>query len=131
MSVASRNMDQPHDIHWREAKRILNFVQGTKNHGIQYVAQSSLELVGFMNSDWEGDNTDRKSTFGYFFMLAHGPFNWSSENESSITHSYTEVEHIGDVNATTQCLWLQGILGDFGIESDTSTFIYYDNQSTI
>ena len=34
VSVASRYMDQPHEIHWRETKRILNFVQGTRTHGI-------------------------------------------------------------------------------------------------
>ena len=60
VSVASRHMDQLHDIHWGVAKRILSFVQGTKTHGIDYVAQSSLELVGFTDSDWEGDNNDRK-----------------------------------------------------------------------
>ena len=69
-------MDQPHDIHWRAAKIILNFLQGTKTHGIHYVAQSSLELVGFTDSDWEGDNTDRKSTYGYVFMLTDGPISW-------------------------------------------------------
>ena len=41
-------------------KRILNFVQGTRSHGIHYVAKYDLELVGFTDSDWEGDNTDRK-----------------------------------------------------------------------
>ena len=35
------------------------------------------------------------------------------------------------VNAATQCLWLQGILGEFGIETETSTVIYCDNQRTI
>ena len=66
-------MDQPHEIHFRAAKRILIFVQGTKTHGIHYVAQSSLELVGFTDFDWGDDNNDRKSTFGYVFMLANGP----------------------------------------------------------
>ena len=60
MSVDSRHMDQPHDIHWRATKRILNVLQGTKTHGIHYVAQSSLELVGFTDSNWEGDDTDMK-----------------------------------------------------------------------
>ena len=60
VSVASRNRDQTHVIHWREAKRILNFLQGTRTHGIHYVAQSSLELIGFTESDWEGENTNRK-----------------------------------------------------------------------
>ena len=34
VSVALRYMDQTHEIHWRVAKRILNFVQGTRTHGI-------------------------------------------------------------------------------------------------
>ena len=35
------------------------------------------------------------------------------------------------MNVTTQCLWLQGILGEFWIKSETSTIIYCDNQCTI
>ena len=53
-------MDQPHEIHWRENKRILNFVQGTRTHGIFYKAKSNLDLIRFTDNDWEGDNIDRK-----------------------------------------------------------------------
>ena len=35
------------------------------------------------------------------------------------------------VNAATQCLWLQGLLGECGFEWEYSTTIYCDNQSTI
>ena len=73
VSVASRKMDQPHYIHWRKAKRILNFVQGTRTHGIHYVAKSNQEIVGFTDSYWEGDKTDRKSTTRYVFILTDGP----------------------------------------------------------
>ena len=73
-------MDQPHDIHWRAAKRILNFVQGTRTHGIFYKEKYDLELVGFTDSDWEGDIIDRKSTSGYVFMLVDGPIRWSIKN---------------------------------------------------
>ena len=66
-------MYHPHEIHLISTKRILNFIQGTKTHGIHYVAQYSLELVGFTDSDWAGDKTDRKSTSRYVFMLAYGP----------------------------------------------------------
>ena len=45
VSVDSRHMDQPHEIHWRVSNRILNFVQGTKTHGIFYAAKYDLELV--------------------------------------------------------------------------------------
>ena len=75
MRVAYRHMDQPHEIHWRAEKQILHFVQGTRTHGIHYVANFDLELVGFTDFDWAGDNTDRKSTYGYVFILANGPIN--------------------------------------------------------
>ena len=87
VSVALGYMDKPHEIHWRAAKRILNFVQGIRNHGIFYKAKSDLELVGFTDSDWVGDNTDLKSTLGYVFMLAEGPISWSSKKQSAITLS--------------------------------------------
>ena len=55
VSVASRYMDQPHEIHWRATKRILNSVQGTRTHGIFYKAKSDLDLIGFTDSDWAGE----------------------------------------------------------------------------
>ena len=99
-------MDQPHEIHWRETKRILNFFQGTRTRGIFYKEKSDLELVGFTDSDWVGDSTDRKSTSGYVFMLVEGPISWSSKKQSAIALSSTEAEYKGVVNAATQCLWL-------------------------
>ena len=62
VSVAWGYIDQPHEIHWRAAKRILNFVQGTRTHGIFYKEKSDLDLIGFTDIDWASDNTDRKST---------------------------------------------------------------------
>ena len=128
MSVEYRHMDQPHDIYWREAKWILHFVQGTKTHGIHYVAKYDLELVGFTNYDWAGDKNDRKSTSRYVFMLVDGPISCSSKNKFSISLCSTKEEYKGVVNASTKySLWLQGTLGEFGIESDTYRLIYCDN----
>ena len=52
-------------------------------------------------------------------------------NKSAIALSSTKAEHRGAMNATTQCLWLQGILGEFGIDSKNYKFIYCENQSSI
>ena len=104
-------MDHPHEIHWRESKRILNFVQGTRTNGIFYKEKSDLDLIGFTDSVWEGDNIDKKYTSIYVFMLVEGPISWSSKNQSAIALSSTEAEYRGVVNAATQCFWLQGIVG--------------------
>ena len=62
-------------------------------------------------------------------MLTDGPISWSSKKQSAIALSSIEEEYRGVVNATTQCLWLQGILGEFGIESETSIVIYCDKKN--
>ena len=64
-------------------------------------------------------------------MLEEGPIILLSKMHSSIAVSSIQVEYRGVVNATTQCLWLQVILGECGFELDFSTIIYCDNQSTI
>ena len=87
ISVALRYMDQPHDIHWKAAKRILNFVQGTRTHGIFYKAKSDLDLIGFTDSDWAGDNRNRKSTSGYVFMLAEDQSSGQARNRLPL-HSH-------------------------------------------
>ena len=74
----------------KAAKRILNFVQGTRTHGIFYKEKSDLDLIGFTDSDWVGDSTDRNSTLGYVFMLAKGPISWSSKKQCAIALSSTK-----------------------------------------
>ena len=39
-------MKQPHELHWKAAKRILQYIQGTRSYDIHYAADSELELVG-------------------------------------------------------------------------------------
>ena len=43
----------PHESHWKATKRILRYIQGTTNFGIQYSSGAS-QLVGFTDSDWAG-----------------------------------------------------------------------------
>ena len=64
-------------------------------------------------------------------MLVEGPISQSRKKQSAIALSSIEAEYRGVVNAKTQCLWLQGILGECGFKSKFSNIIYSDNQSTI
>ena len=73
MNDVSRYMQQTHELHWRESKRILQYVQGTIPYDINYVDDSKLELVGFTYSDWVGDSLDKKSTSRYVFIFGGGP----------------------------------------------------------
>eukprot|EP00253_Pinus_taeda_P016563 PITA_16563 len=71
--LVARFMQTPRESHWKVAKRMLRYVQGTVQFGIHYNAEASPLLVGFTDSDWAGDPDDRKSTVGYVFTLGSGP----------------------------------------------------------
>ena len=64
-------------------------------------------------------------------MIDEGPIFWSSNKQHTISLSSTEAEYKAAVNAATQCVWLQGILQEFGITIDSPTNIWVENQSAI
>jgi hypothetical protein len=69
VGAVCRFMQELHELHWKAAKHILRYVQGTITFGIHYAADSTLDLIGFTESDWAGDITDRKSTSSYPLSL--------------------------------------------------------------
>ena len=124
-------MKQTNDINWKAAKRILQYIQGTKTYDIHYAADSELKLVGYTNFDWVGDSIDWKYTFEYVFMFGGGPICWSSKKQAAIALSSAEAEYRGVVNACIQAIWLQGILSEFDLGSTLPTVLFCDNQSAI
>nr|XP_027186111.1 uncharacterized protein LOC113784156 [Cicer arietinum] len=72
VSVISRFMHDPRKIHLIAAKRILRYIKGTKEFGLQFPNGSKgerSELIGYLDSDWCGDITDRRNTSDYVFKF--------------------------------------------------------------
>ena len=55
--------------HWKAAKKVLRYLQGTKGLMLTYRHTDTLEVVGFSDSDYAGCVDDKKSTFDYIFMM--------------------------------------------------------------
>ena len=106
VSVVSRYMQEPHELHWKATKRILLYVKGTPSFGIYYAVDCPLSLVRYTNSNWVGDGTDHKSTSGYVFIFGSGPLCWSRKKKAVISLSTVEADYRGEVNVATQCIWL-------------------------
>jgi hypothetical protein len=119
----SRFMQEPHELHWKVAKCILRYVQGTITFGIHYAVDSTLYLIGFTNFDSAGDSIDRKSTSGYSLSLGFGPICWLRKTQATISLSSVEAEYRGVVNITIQAMWLQHFLIELGIQFHRSIVI--------
>lgn len=40
------------DVHWKAAKRILRYLKGTSDHGIEYKRSGNSDVVCFVDADW-------------------------------------------------------------------------------
>ena len=57
-----------------------------------------MDLTGFIDSDWERDGNNRKSTSGFVFMIGFGPICWSNKKQATLALSSAEAEYRGVVN---------------------------------
>ncbi|KAL5577856.1 hypothetical protein UlMin_019555 [Ulmus minor] len=76
VGMLGRYQSNPGLDHWKAAKKVLRYLQGTKDHMLSYRRSSHLEVIGYSDSDYAGCVGTRKSTFGYLFLLAGGAISW-------------------------------------------------------
>jgi hypothetical protein len=62
-------LSNPAMNHWKTAKRVLRYLQRTKNHMLTYRRSDKLEVIGYTDSNFASCVDSLKSTFGYIFML--------------------------------------------------------------
>ena len=72
VGMLGRPQSDPGLYQWKTAKKVLRYLQGTKNHMLTYRKFNHLEVIGYTNSNFVGCIDTRKSTFGYVHLLAGG-----------------------------------------------------------
>ena len=105
--------------------------QGTREFELFYRRGEKFNLLGFTDSDYAGDSDDRKSTFGYVFMMGSTMICWSSRKQPIITLSIIEAEFVAASACACQAIWLRNILEEVHFKQQGPTLIYCDNSSTI
>ena len=137
----SRFMQNPGLEHWKALKRILRYLQHTKDmvltyHTFQIQNPSQLNgylhtpaLDGWTDSDWGGDIDTSRSTSGMVFTFAGGAIAWRSKRQSSVALSSTEAEYVAAALTAKEGLWIKTILEELDIINISGVNIYCDNQS--
>lgn len=90
-------------------------------------------LTGYVDSDWGGsENTDRKSTTGYAFMLYERcVICWNTKKQSSVVASSTEAEYMALFEGVREALWLKSLAASININITKPIVIYEDNNGCI
>jgi len=130
VSLISRFMANPTELHFATAKRIMRYLKGTLEFGIWYQCEGKSELLGYTDSDYAGNVDDSRSTSGYVFLMSGGVVAWSSRKQPIVTLSTTEAEYVATTTCACQAIWMKRILKEIGHEQDEEMILFCDNTST-
>ncbi|GJR11863.1 ribonuclease H-like domain-containing protein [Tanacetum coccineum] len=117
--------------HFAALKRILRYVQGTLELGLQLYASATTSLVGYTDADWAGCPSTRRSTSGYCVFLGDNLLSWSAKRQHTISRSSAEAEYRGVANVVAETAWIRNLLRELHSPFLTATLVYYDNVSAV
>ncbi|GJR76033.1 ribonuclease H-like domain-containing protein [Tanacetum coccineum] len=124
-------MHDPREPHFAALKRILRYVQGTLELGLQLYASATTSLVGYTDADWAGCPSTRRSTSGYCVFLGDNLLSWSAKRQHTISRSSAEAEYRGVANVVAETAWIRNLLRELHSPLLTATLVYCDNVSAV
>lgn len=74
-------------------KRILRYVRGTTDMGINFTKETDCVVRAYSDSDWGGCPSTHRSTRGFCTFLGSNLISWSSLKQPSVSRSSTEAEY--------------------------------------
>lgn len=131
VAYMGRYQQKPTDLHWQHLKRIVRYLKGTKSLKLNFNANQDVPIVGFADADWASDIGDRKSVSGYIFKIYGCTVSWCSKKQPTVATSSSEAEYIALSAATSEAIWLRGLLQDLKELNNEPVTIYEDNRGCI
>jgi len=131
IGILCRRVSNSRQRDWNAVKRVMRYLKQTVNLKLKISADTNCELVGYVDADWAGDISDRKSTSGYIYKLGQSPVSWSSKKQAYVTLSSTEAEYVSAAYASQEVIWIRQLLDDLGLPATHPISLYEDNQGCI
>ncbi|KAL5823734.1 hypothetical protein ACOSQ4_021634 [Xanthoceras sorbifolium] len=133
VGMLGRYQSNPGLDHWKAVKKVMRYLQGTKDYMLMYRRTDNLEVIGYSDSDFAGCVDSRKSTSGYIFMMASGAVSWRSAKQSLTATSTMEAEFVSCFEATSHGVWLKSFISGLRIVDSISKPLkmYCDNSAAV
>jgi len=69
VGLESQFMQVPWKPHLDGVRHTLRYVNATADYGLFYEASTKLQVHGYIDADWAGSISDRRSTNGFMFSF--------------------------------------------------------------
>ena len=133
VGMLGRYLSNPGKDHWIAAKRVMRFLQRTKDYMLTDRKSDQLEIIGYSDSDFAGCRDSMKSTLCYIYLISGGSISWKSVKQSIVASSTIAVEFVACYEASNHGIWLRNFVTRLrimdGIERPLKLFC--DNKSAV
>ncbi|GJR09961.1 hypothetical protein Tco_0792613 [Tanacetum coccineum] len=102
--LCARFQVTPKVSHLHAVKRIFRYLKHQPNLGLWYPKDSPFHLEAFSDSDYAGDNHDRRSTSGGCQYLGRRLVSWQCKKQTIVAISSTEAEYVAAASCCAQVL---------------------------
>ncbi|GKE31864.1 ribonuclease H-like domain-containing protein [Tanacetum coccineum] len=103
-------MHDPRWPHLNAIKRVLYYLRGTTDLGLQLFRSTTSQLIAYSDADWAGYPAIRRSTSGYCVFLGDNLLTWSSKRQDTLSRSSAEAEYREVANAVDETSWIRNLL---------------------
>jgi hypothetical protein len=124
-------MHAPSEEHMDAVYRILRYLKNAPGRGLLFAKSGESEIVGYTDADWVGDQTNRRSTSGYFTFVGGNLVTWRSKKQKVVARSSAEAEYRGMAHGVCELLWIRNILKDLRIKYREPMDLHCDNKAAI
>lgn len=125
--LAQRNMD-PHHEHLLAVKHVLRYLAGTMEYKLEYTAAGNASIAGYVDADWGGDASNRKSYTGFTFFVGKCLVSWESRKQNSVALSSTEAEYMAASDAAKEALYMPKLLMELGNSNGEPVILHIDTR---
>lgn len=125
----SRYLEHPTKAVITGIKRVMRYLAGTLDYGVEYQYGHHSGVVGYCDASYAGDKHKRKSVSGYLLMVNGGLVDWKSQLQSVIAQSTMESEYIALATLTNKMRVLRLIRAWFGYQDEGAYIVYEDNDA--
>jgi len=90
--------------HWNALKHMLAYIKATTHYRVTFKAESNLNPISYINSDFAGCKESRQSTKGNIFIVAGRPVSWESKHQETVVLSTVKAKYMAFTRATSQAI---------------------------
>ena len=131
VNLVCQKMHQPTVADFNLLKRVLRYLKGTVQMGLDLSSNTDSTLRAYSDSNWANCKETRRSVGGFCTFLGTNIISWSAKRHPTVSRSSTEAEYRTLSITATEIKWLSSLLREISVSQPDTPELYCDNLSAV